>query len=152
LAAAADGYVRPVAQPVAKRAPSSVTSNEGEAAAVAADRGDFVTLQDTIALFESGAGFFVDARPKAQYLAGHIPGAFHIDVDAFRSGRPAALDYLPEDSEIIIYCGGGDCDASKIVMRMLESYGFTALSIFEAGFPVWEAADQPIEEGNPLGL
>jgi rhodanese-related sulfurtransferase len=108
-----------------------------------------ITLTDLQAFYDSGAGFFLDARPIAQFRAGHIPGAFHVDVDAFRQGRPPALDFLPTDTSIVIYCGGGDCDASHMVERMMRSHGYTELLIFEEGFPSWVAAGLPVEEGDP---
>ena len=106
-------------------------------------------LEDLVVFFEAGNGFLIDARPIDQYREGHIPGAFHIDVDAFRQGRPEVLDFLPTDAEIVIYCGGGECDASHMVERMLQSHGYTNLKIFEPGYPAWEKAGQPVEKGDP---
>ena len=43
----------------------------------------------------------------------------------------------------MIYCVGGDCDASKNVAARLEQFGYTDLRIMGAGYNEWEMAQLP---------
>jgi rhodanese-related sulfurtransferase len=108
-----------------------------------------VPLIDAVAHYDNGTAVFADARPLEIFKDGHIAGAYHLDVELFRQGRPDVLDLLPTDMPIIVYCGGGECDASKIVKRLLNSHGFADVLIFEEGYPAWQAAGYPVETGEP---
>jgi rhodanese-related sulfurtransferase len=134
-----------VLRPPAPTAPKPA-SQEGEPTPASTNA---LTLEDVRLAYESNGVFFIDARPVSQFTEGHVPGAFHIDVEAFRQGRPDVLEFLPVDAEIIIYCGGGECDASHMVERMMRSHGYEKLRIFEEGFPAWLKAELPVETGEP---
>lgn len=97
----------------------------------------------------AGTAFALDARPLDQYTAGHIPGAYHLPFEAFTAGRPAILDILPDNLTLVIYCSGGDCDASHKVQTMLRSYGYANLIVFEPGWPAWQQAGLPSQQGPP---
>ena len=100
--------------------------------------------------FENGSAMFIDARTRAEFEAGHLSGALHLPFEAFLSGRPDMLDFLMEDFPIIIYCGGGDCDASHQVERMLRSYGYEKVSVFEPGWPLILESGLPVVEGSGM--
>lgn len=98
--------------------------------------------------FDQGA-FFIDARTRAAFTSGHVAGAVHLPFEAFHaSAPPAVLDFLPRDQSLVIYCDGGDCDASHNVRRMLRTHGYTDLRVFEPGWPGIEDAGLPIVEGE----
>lgn len=101
-----------------------------------------------IEFHESGAGLFIDARPRAQYLAGRLPFAYSLPFSEFLSGRPAILQQIPTAAPVMIYCDGGDCDASHKVAEMLVRYGYSDISIYIDGYPAWVAAGMPIETGE----
>lgn len=107
------------------------------------------TLEWVVAAYEQGTAFIVDARPLHEYVESHIPGAYHLPFEAFLKGQPAVLDLLPQEFPIIIYCGGGDCDASHKVQEMLTNYGYVELHVFEPGYPAWIEAGLPTEQGEP---
>ncbi len=114
----------------------------------------FVGLERTFELFErgraNGDAAFVDARPKDEFDAAHVPLAFHMPLDAFFGGKvPADLEMIPRASAVVVYCGGGDCDASIRVSERLRDLGYGEIYIFEAGFPVWAAAGKPVEGSTP---
>ncbi|MEO8377816.1 MAG: rhodanese-like domain-containing protein, partial [Candidatus Sumerlaeota bacterium] len=52
-------------------------------------------------------------------------------------------------TQIIIYCDGGDCDASHKVQTMLGQFGLNNTIVFDDGFPGWEKAGLEIETGDP---
>lgn len=101
-----------------------------------------------IEVFESGAALFIDARTRREYRGGHLMGAVHLPFEAFLSGRPPVLDMLPPEVPYMIYCGGGDCDASHNVREMLETFGYFEIEIFEPGWPAILDSGLPIVEGE----
>ena len=135
------------AQPV----PSPARGTDGALPHTPAPTGvSFITLERAFDLFErakvNGDSAFVDARPREEFDAGHVPLAFHIPLDAFFGGKvPGDLDMIPRSSAVVVYCGGGDCDASIRVSERLRDLGYAEIYIFEAGFPEWARAGRPIE-------
>ena len=102
-----------------------------------------------VARFNEGAAF-IDARPHAQYLESHIQNAWSLPFEALLKGRPEVLDFIDPNGLAIIYCGGGDCDASHKVMEMLQSFGYQKLIVFKPGFPAWQQAGHPVDSGPGL--
>jgi rhodanese-related sulfurtransferase/predicted transcriptional regulator len=82
----------------------------------------------------------LDVRPEEEYLAGHIPGALSVPVDALE----AALQTLPKDKEIVAYCRGPYCVFSDEAARFLNARGYRASRLVE-GFPDWRAVGLPVE-------
>jgi rhodanese-related sulfurtransferase len=90
----------------------------------------------------------VDARLTRQFEEGHIPGALSIPFEEMASGYPAALDTLPIEGPTVVYCDGGDCDASRNVASLLMELGYQNVSIFERGMEAWTRAGFPVESGR----
>ncbi|MCB9847694.1 MAG: rhodanese-like domain-containing protein [Phycisphaeraceae bacterium] len=102
------------------------------------------------ALYEAGDTVFADARPLEHYEEGHIAGAEHLDPDAFLEAEPPDFVFIyPPEQRIVIYCPGGECEASELVAVRLKGFGFTNLHILVPGYPGWVAAGLPTEEGAP---
>lgn len=112
--------------------------------------GDVANLDWLVEHYEAGTALIVDARLRRQYREGHIPGAFHLEFGMFQSGMPDVVDILRAGLPIIIYCDGGDCDASHKVKIMLERYGLDDLYVFTPGWEAWEQAGLPVETGDPI--
>ena len=97
----------------------------------------------------SGAkALLIDARPNPKYLGGTIPSSLNIpdtQIDKFIG----QLDKTPKDKEIIVYCGGWDCEKSPIVAGHLKSKGFTNVKLYQAGEPDW-ATKSYLEVGIPV--
>jgi len=105
-----------------------------------------VTVDQAYTYFQEGAQF-VDARNEEKYIEGHVEGAWLVPFAVFGSGYPEVLDYLDPSQVTVIYCEGGDCDASKLVAKQLLLHEFIALKILTAGFPAWAEAGNPVETG-----
>jgi rhodanese-related sulfurtransferase len=90
----------------------------------------------------------VDARLTRQFEEGHIPGALSIPFEEMASGYPAALDTLPVEGPTVVYCDGGDCDASRNVASLLLELGYQNVTIFERGMESWTRAGFPVESGR----
>ncbi|HEX8875591.1 MAG TPA: rhodanese-like domain-containing protein [Phycisphaerales bacterium] len=111
----------------------------------AASLGLMIDAKAAKALFDQGV-VFLDARIQPEFDAGHVPQAFLLNSTMF--GTPAADDamkVLDANAPVVIYCGGGDCDASKNVAILLQQAGFKQIHIIEKGFPEWKELGYPIE-------
>lgn len=106
-----------------------------------------ITLAQAWDLFGKGAPF-VDARRSEDFEAGHIEGALWIAPESFMGGLPEVANYLDREAPLVIYCTGGDCDASHNVAAMLNQAGFKRCHILKEGYPAWVAAGHPIAAGK----
>lgn len=107
-----------------------------------------ITAEDAWPLFQAGAAF-IDARNRDEFLAGHVQGAYWLPSSLFYEGRPDALNFLAPDQVLIIYCGGGACDASHNTARLLQQAGFARTHIMKDGYPAWQTAGRPVAAGPP---
>ena len=109
-----------------------------------------MTTADLHLAWEADLVHIVDARPARQYGEGRIPGAYSISVEELDTGYPAALDILPYEGPIVVYCDGGDCNASRNVASRLIEMGFENVSIFERGLEAWIDHGFPIESDGGM--
>lgn len=107
---------------------------------------------------------------RAAYLAGHIPGAIHLDLDGDLAavGDPEAFGApgrhpLPDpsivaarlgaagignDSRVVAYDDVGGWVAARL-WWMLDSLGFEAVSVLDGGIGAWTAAGFPLSTDVP---
>jgi thiosulfate/3-mercaptopyruvate sulfurtransferase len=101
-----------------------------------------------------------DAR--AEYLAGHIPGAAFFDIDAIADHStdlphmlPGATQFTAEvgalgigrDDTIVVYDGAGLGGAPR-VWWTLRLFGAAKVHILDGGLPKWKAEGRPVETGT----
>jgi rhodanese-related sulfurtransferase len=84
----------------------------------------------------------LDVRPREEYLAGHIPGAFSVPLEVLGG----YLDQLPTDRAVVAYCRGPYCVLALDAVDVLSDHGFTAARL-EDGIAEWRAAGFDIEVG-----
>ena len=100
---------------------------------------------------------------KAEFLAGHVPGAVFFDIDAI-SDRDTDLPHmlpeasafveaagvlgLSESDTIVVYDGAGLCSAPR-VWWTLRVFGASDVRILDGGLPAWRRAGYPLETGEP---
>jgi rhodanese-related sulfurtransferase len=96
----------------------------------------------------AGAALFIDARGADEYAAGHIAGAVSVPFDeAFKDPKlVSAVD--ARGKPIIVYCSGGDCEASKNLAYSLLGAGKKKVLVFTDGMPAWESAGYPVTKGT----
>lgn len=95
--------------------------------------------------------------PRAEYAAGHVPGAVFFDIDAL-SDRDSPLPHmLPRPDEfgramgalgigdgmrIVVYDGAGLFSAPR-AWWTLRTFGARDVAILEGGAPAWRAENRP---------
>jgi len=98
--------------------------------------------------FDAGAAMFIDARDPAEFEAGHIPGALRM-AQADAAADPDRVKTLPvRGRPIIVYCEGGECEASLEMARVLIEAGYRKVLVYMGGFPEWSGAGHPVERGR----
>lgn len=104
-----------------------------------------VEVREARARVEKGA-LVLDARPRAFYDMGHVPGALPLPEDDFDRAFASVEDRLRSHFDIIVYCSGYGCEASHIVARKLAGKRIRAAVLHE-GWPAWTDAGYPVKEG-----
>lgn len=99
--------------------------------------------------------------PRAEYEAGHIPGAVFFDVDAIADTRSGLPHMLPSASDfaaaagalgigdamrIVVYDGAGLFSAPR-VRWTFRAFGAKDVSILTGGLPRWTAEGRPLASG-----
>jgi thiosulfate/3-mercaptopyruvate sulfurtransferase len=102
---------------------------------------------------------------RAEYNAGHIPGAVFFDVDAIADHTsnlphmlPTAADFatamgalgISDAMRIVVYDGAGLFSAPR-VRWTLRAFGARDVSLLEGGMPRWKAEGRPLVAGESAG-
>lgn len=101
-----------------------------------------VTLTELKRRLRNGSATVIDVRPRAEFEAGHIPGAISMPVDEL----PRLSRKLPKARDIIAYCRGPYCLYSMDAVMLLRRRGFAARRA-EEGLPEWRATGGPVAVG-----
>lgn len=109
-----------------------------------------ITLREALALYNDGA-YFIDARLEEEFDESHIPGAYFLPAQKIRTKEGLdELSTIPPDITVVIYCVGGECDAStntrNAILRL--GMGFTDVRILGMGFVDWHEAGLPVEHAD----
>lgn len=89
----------------------------------------------------------LDARPEADYAAGHLPGAISLPYDEVEERLPQVEPFLTRTTPILAYCSGASCDESFLLTLYLRGQGFTNAVLYLGGFQEWKTAGHPVEGG-----
>ncbi|HED54363.1 MAG TPA: rhodanese-like domain-containing protein [Phycisphaerales bacterium] len=108
-----------------------------------------ISLEQAKALYDNGLADFIDARPAAEYAKGHIYGSWNVPPSAFDRSTPTVVDLIDPDRIVVVYCTGGDCHDSHIVIREIQEIRpeLTKLHVFTDGYPGWAGAGYETDIG-----
>lgn len=85
----------------------------------------------------------LDVRPKAEFAAGHVPGAINVPLNELES----YLRQMNNDQEVVAYCRGPHCILAFDAVERCRQQGLTAHRL-EDGFPEWKLAGLPVEKSE----
>jgi thiosulfate/3-mercaptopyruvate sulfurtransferase len=103
---------------------------------------------------------------RAEFLAGHIPGAVFFDIDRIVDPSSSLPHMLPspvafadavgalgigDDMDIVVYDGHGLFSAAR-VWWTFRTFGAASVTILAGGFPAWTAEGHPVAAGEQARL
>jgi len=101
-----------------------------------------VTRKELRRLVRDDAVTVLDARPREEYEAGHIPGALSVPVEELER----RLSEIPKGREVIAYCRGPYCVYALEAVTLLRRRGYHARRA-EEGLPEWRSSGYPVAFG-----
>lgn len=124
------------AEPIEPKPPEPATLKPGELSADA-----------VLDFLKNGTARFVDAREPHEWVEGHFRGAIHIPASAIYANIDRVVREVPPHEKLIVYCGGGDCEASHHVADALTNdFKFQNVVIYSKG---WQDVDSKKTEFAP---
>ena len=93
--------------------------------------------------FFTGGAVFIDARPLELYQEGHIQGALNVPLAEFDRMIEKVVMDLPEDTLIVTYCDGEDCDLSAELALKLKEIGYENVRVLHNGWGLWKDHQLP---------
>jgi rhodanese-related sulfurtransferase len=95
-------------------------------------------------IMTDGSAIVLDSRTRAEFDAGHIPGA-HV-IDATPDNQVAAVLKTAGGDKakaLVLYCNGPYCQASRRLADKLVAAGFSNVRRYQLGIPIWRALGGP---------
>ena len=101
---------------------------------------------------------------RAEYAAGHIPGARFADIDALSDARSDLPHMAPpaetfaaalremgvgDGHQVVVYDGAGLFSAAR-VWWLFRLMGKTDVAVLDGGLPKWRAEGRPVEDLPPV--
>jgi hydroxyacylglutathione hydrolase len=83
----------------------------------------------------------LDVRQDAEWAAGHIAGARHVEAGALATDDHGLSRAVP----IAAHCGHEQRSATAL--SVLERHGYANLHLIEGGWSAWQAASYPVADG-----
>jgi rhodanese-related sulfurtransferase len=87
----------------------------------------------------------LDARPTADFRAGHIPRADSLPFDLAGDLLVSMQIELQRGQPIITYCARNDCDEGLELGLFLRRIGYTNVALFAGGLAEWRASGGTVE-------
>ncbi|MDH4197107.1 MAG: rhodanese-like domain-containing protein [Candidatus Aminicenantes bacterium] len=103
----------------------------------------FITIREAEDLFATGGAAFLDSRSRREFGTGHVPGAKSLPLEEHRQGVKPEAAGVPLERTLVVYCEGGDCQASIGLARLLHDAGFLDIRVLTGGWAEWQAAGLP---------
>jgi rhodanese-related sulfurtransferase len=95
-------------------------------------------------LLAAGKVVLVDARAKATYELGHIPGAVSLPSNSSAAEFQAFAKAHPPTTAVVSYCGSESCHASRQTLdALIRVGGFTQASDMPGGYAEFLATPAP---------
>ena len=102
-----------------------------------APNGSTISWPEVFALQDQGKLLLVDARYRAYWQAGNIPGSVQLNPEGAKVRFDEFYAKYPKDIPIVIYCGGPDCPFSKNLAILLMQEGYLNVRYVPGGYEEW---------------
>src|SRR3954463_4471201 len=105
-----------------------------------------VSTEQLRRILADGSAIVLDTRTRAEFDAGHIPGARNLDAPA--GAQVAAVERMvngDKSKALVLYCNGPYCQASRRLADQLVTTGHTNVQRYQLGIPIWRALGGPTE-------
>src|SRR5262245_13336719 len=106
----------------------------------------WITIEDAQRLLEDPTAVFVDSRPRAEYVEGHVAGAINLPRD--EPWSPGDMALVRGARTVVSYCDGSDaCACSSGLADALTEAGIRDVRVLEGGAAMWLERGLPAEGG-----
>ncbi|MDA9755492.1 rhodanese-like domain-containing protein [Flavobacteriales bacterium] len=123
---------------------SETASSAQETAAIMED----VSNDTFLALMaDKPEALLLDVRTPEEWNDGHLEGASHADYWGDEQAFQAAMDAIPRDRPVLVYCAGGG--RSGLTAKELIKAGHHEVYNLENGISGWIAEGHPVVTGPP---
>ena len=105
-----------------------------------------VSTEQLRRILADGSAIVLDTRTRAEFDAGHIPGARNLDAPA--GAQLTAVERMvngDKSKALVLYCNGPYCQASRRLADQLVTTGHTNVQRYQLGIPIWRALGGPTE-------
>jgi len=110
-----------------------------------------VSNEEFAALIASKEGaLLLDVRTPEEWNEGHLKGAAHADYWGDEAAFEAAMNAIPHDRPVLVYCAGGG--RSGLTAKELIEAGHQEVYNLEDGISGWEGQGLPVVTGPPVGM
>jgi rhodanese-related sulfurtransferase len=109
--------------------------------AVAEDEVNMAMVRE---LERTGGVLWIDARTRAEFDKGHVPGARLLNPENWETEMYEMVDVLASNTKpIVIYCDSQKCDQSRLIAERLRDLGNQDVRVLRGGWQAWENAPKP---------
>lgn len=100
-------------------------------------------------LLSLGQAMLLDARSKAEFDAGHVPGALWLPADASPETIRQLLGNHARTTRLVTYCGAMGCpEAFQLATRLVREFDFPNAQFMLEGYVEWRKVEQtPTQQG-----
>ena len=110
-----------------------------------------VSNDEFAALIASKPGaLLLDVRTPEEWEEGHLEGAAHVDYWGDEAAFEAAMNAIPRDRPVLVYCAGGG--RSGLTAKELIDAGHQEVYNLEDGISGWEGQGLPVVTGPPVAM
>jgi len=100
-------------------------------------------------LWDDKKALFCDARSKAEYDQGHIPGAIPLPANEFDKFYQLYQGKITHAQYLVTYCHGVGCQLSnKVAQHLVNEKKLKNVGSFFGGWPQWQQHNMPVETGG----
>ena len=96
-----------------------------------------ITYTQLLKIINNPKFLLIDARHKENYLKAKIGNAINISPYEDEKEMMNKILDLPREKTIVVYCDGGNCDASHELAKNILSFGYEKVFIYTGGWDEW---------------